>query len=298
MSVTTTSEVQEIFSVSSGPGVGTILAATVAATLLGALSGAAQAVFSGASRRIEQMPQKEGLLIPSETLRMERRAVEEKVRRLVDLSRLGPADSLKVQTLLTLTATPYRVKNTATLEPPLKAIRAATTEKAVREAKSELFRALERSQDEIFTDALAEASIRAAKKIGFNASQRVQGPTGTTQIFASDPAGRVLITEISNNGRPVLATEIVGVFDGSCAKIIDAFEKALQVEGVRASTPRRKFTGGVCELAAAREFVRKKVYPPAQIARDAVTETNETDSTARRRKSMNRPKGQAQRSNR
>lgn len=297
MSVTTTSEVQEITAVSSGPGGGTILAATLAATLLGALSGAAREVFSRASRGIALSAQKGDVLASSETLRVERKSVEEKVRRLVDLSRLQPAESLKVQTLLTLTATPYRMNNSATLEQSLKTLRAATTEKAVREARSELLRAVERNQDQIFTAALAEACHRAAKRIGFNASQRIPGPTGTIRIVATDPAGRALITEISNNGRGVLATEVVGVFDGSCAGIIDAFEKALQAEGVRASTPRRKFTGGVCELAAAREFVRRKVSP-VPVARSTAIGPNETDSATTRRKSINRPKVQAQRSNR
>lgn len=298
MSVVTTNEVQEVSAVSSGSGVGTILAATVVATLLGALSSAAREVFSRSSRGIGQSPQENGVLAPSEALRVERKILEEKAHRLVGLSRLGPTESLKVQTLLTLTATPYRVNNPATLEQPLRAIRVATTEKAVREARSELLRAVETSQDQIFTAALAEACIRAAKKVGFNASQKMAGPTGATRIVASDPAGRALITEISNssNGRPVMATEIVGVFDGSCAGIIDAFEKALEADGVRGSTPRRKFTGGVCELAAAREFVRKKVYPVPAV-RDAVVEAKETDSATRRRKSMNSPKGQTQRSN-
>jgi hypothetical protein len=53
----------------------------------------------------------------------------------------------------------------------------------------------------------------------------------------------------------------VGLHDGSCNEILDRFDAALAAEGVRAGAPRRSFTGGVCELAAAREFVRRLPRP-------------------------------------
>jgi hypothetical protein len=65
-----------------------------------------------------------------------------------------------------------------------------------------------------------------------------------------------------------MATEVVGISDGSCHAILDGFDRALEAQGVRAGPPRRKYTGGVCQLAAAQEFVRRKVRksspPPAQ----------------------------------
>jgi hypothetical protein len=60
----------------------------------------------------------------------------------------------------------------------------------------------------------------------------------------------------------------MGVTDGSCNEILDAFDRALEEAGVRAAPPKRKYTGGVCELAAARDYVLRKVRrpPPAQVS--------------------------------
>ncbi len=49
------------------------------------------------------------------------------------------------------------------------------------------------------------------------------------------------------------------MYDGSCNLILEAFYKALESEGVRAQSPKRKYTGGVCELAAVRDFLARKI---------------------------------------
>lgn len=56
-----------------------------------------------------------------------------------------------------------------------------------------------------------------------------------------------------------MTTEIVGISDGSCKHIMDIFDRALRNQGVKSSIPKRRFTGGVCEMAAAKEFVQSKV---------------------------------------
>jgi hypothetical protein len=77
---------------------------------------------------------------------------------------------------------------------------------------------------------------------------------------ATDPAGRSLVTEIGTlpSGEASLTTEVVGVRDGSCGQILDRFDATLERLGVHAGPPQRRSTGGVCELAAARDLLRKK----------------------------------------
>jgi hypothetical protein len=87
-------------------------------------------------------------------------------------------------------------------------------------------------------------------------------------VIATDPAGRSLVTEIGTlpSGEASLATEVVGVRDNSCGQILDRLDAILERLGVHAGPPQRKSTGGVCELAAARDLLRKKALGSARRA--------------------------------
>jgi hypothetical protein len=61
-----------------------------------------------------------------------------------------------------------------------------------------------------------------------------------------------------------IATEIIGSNDHTCNEILDAFHAALEAEGVKMGDRDRKFTGGIIELEAARQFVSQKVKPKAK----------------------------------
>jgi hypothetical protein len=132
------------------------------------------------------------------------------------------------------------------------------------------------------------ACQQAAVRVGFDRLETLAGLRGELRLIASDPAGRTLVTEIrtGGNGDVGLETEVVGVSDGSCHEILDAFDRSLEAEGIRSAPSQRKFTGGVCELAAAREFVRRKVKRPTTQAPPAVKTGREA---IRRTQRLNRP---------
>lgn len=94
------------------------------------------------------------------------------------------------------------------------------------------------------------------------------GALGQQRIVATDEAGRALVTEIrsgSDTHLPSIETEVVGYTDGRCQPILDRFDASLQAQGVHSDgAPERRFTGGVCELAYAREYIRKKIAPAAR----------------------------------
>ncbi len=68
--------------------------------------------------------------------------------------------------------------------------------------------------------------------------------------------------------------------DNSCVALMDAFDRALEQQGVRVAPRRRKSTGGIAELAAAREFLRRK--PPVKGAGQAAGESERSDARRRR----------------
>ncbi len=107
-------------------------------------------------------------------------------------------------------------------------------------------------------DAIVAACSTASVTAGFAELELQPLADNLVRVVALNPAGQALVSEIRvDKDHASVATEVVGVRDGSCVRILDAFDAALEAEGVRSAAPRRKSTGGVAELAGAREFVRK-----------------------------------------
>ena len=174
---------------------------------------------------------------------------------------LPEAETLKLSALLDIQATGYRVNNTTPVKQYMEMLKVAQTPLVIKQTHQKLKQTLIRGHQKLFTSTLASACARASARVGFTKINQTTGPVGITRIVAEDKTGRALVTEISDKAdcNVAMTSEIVGAYDGSCSKIMDCFETALEMEGVRASVPQRKGTGGICELAAAREFIRTRV---------------------------------------
>jgi hypothetical protein len=109
------------------------------------------------------------------------------------------------------------------------------------------------------TAGLAAACQTASVEAGFPRVELLSLPGGLWQIQASDTLGRGLVSEIQtgSDGGLTLITEVAGVKDGSCQTVMEKFDAALADQGVISQPPRRKFTGGVAELAAAKAFLQR-----------------------------------------
>lgn len=216
-------------------------------------------------------------------LHEERRLCQQQIAQEIAGYDLTETEAIKVSTLASIAATPYVVETPAVIQEPLEALRLAASPEQAQQAQHRLLQAIEVSHHRIFIQGLTLACTNAAIQVGFSSVQTLSGPAGTVRVIATDQAGRALVTEIHTDPQRgvSLETEVVGVTDGSCLSILDAFDKALEELGVRASAPERKFTGGVCELAAAREFIRKEVRRTRNA--QARSSTPATDESATRR---------------
>lgn len=251
------------------PRVQGVSSAVLSAAAAGAVVAASQVLASAVSSLVSlrrDVPREIPPLIQPVT------AVRGQAVEVPDVANLPPIEAAKASALLRVVARPYLVQNPAALEAPLAALNQARTLGQVRQAEALLTAALESQHQAAFVSALKQACENACREIGFNAIEATSVPGRVVRVIATDPAGRTLVTEIEGNAEmePRMATEVVGVSDDSCHGILDRFDRALEAQGVRGSAVRRKFTGGVCQLAAAREFVRRKVrkssLPPAQRA--------------------------------
>jgi hypothetical protein len=192
---------------------------------------------------------------------------------------LHEIDELKARAATRLTS--YVLEDASRLAAPLHALESAGTLRQARKASGDLLRAAEAEHCRLFNERLVAACTRASAVSGFaNIVTRVDA-CGATRIVATSESGAALVTEIPPLGDADarMATELVGLYDGTCTEVMNRFDVALEAEGVRAAPPHRQFTGGVCELAAAREFVREQF----DVQNSATAESAKATSARRRR---------------
>ena len=148
------------------------------------------------------------------------------------------------------------------MEQPLRAFVRAQSLDETRQAQQVLLHQLDLGHRKALEQTLALACKNASIKVGFTSVQVRHGLQDALRVTATDARGRSLISEINpgdSHRDPSIATEVIGIRDGSCVTILDSFDRAIEEEGVRSGPPDRKYTGGVCELAATREFVLRKL---------------------------------------
>ena len=261
--------------------------------LLSGLSEGARAAYRSLQEAREEMEQIDCEHRPLSAIREEQETQASETETAQTQDNLSEVEATKVEALQEAAA--YQVEDPDGLEAPMRALQRASTPEAARQAKSEVMATLETEHHRLFTQRLVGACTRASEKAGFPNVETETRPDGIVRVVAANEAGHALVSEVdaSPGEEPSLATEVVGVRDGSCTEMLDAFDEALEEEGVRASTPRRTFTGGVCQLAAAKQFVQRKLRASASAkADDTQTESNTSDREDQRKRRQRRTRRQ------
>jgi hypothetical protein len=246
------------------------------------LSQQGQKAFNASTQHIKAT--NSNVIAPMSVLRQESKAQEQTIKHILEQSKLPELEATKVETLANISATPYMLTDPTAYQEQIAAITQASSVIEVKQVDLALREKLELDHHNLFTSALVQACANAAISIGFDVIETPPSPLPSiVRVIATDKAGRNLITEINVDPAhdAAIETEVIGVSDGSCNEIMDQFDAALEAQRVRSSPPARKFTGGVCETAAARAFLRQRPQKGNQMA---VTNTLCTDDTKRRQR--------------
>lgn len=265
----------------------------VLAGLLTGLSAAARAAYRSVQQTRAEMEQLDATHRPLSAIRQH----HETMRSVQAKENLSAVETTKLELLQQAAA--YHVEPSSdALDAPMRALQQACTSEEARLARDQVVAALETEHHRLFTERLVTACTRASVEAGFPTIETQTRPNGLVRVVATNEAGHALVSEVeaAPDAEPSLAAEVVGVRDGSCNAMLDAFDEALEEEGVRAATPRRTFTGGVCELAAARAFVQRKLRAAAPSKRSsekrsseaAGSETADHDENRRQRRARRR----------
>ena len=170
----------------------------------------------------------------------------------------------KQKILQELASRPFYTSDEADFKNKVDVLKSAVTLAEVETRSRDLVDSVEVGSQQVFADAVRSACQRATQKIGFSKIEIISSPlrSDIVRFAATDDEGRTLVTEIDAplNRDVKIDTEVLGVADNSCHQILEKFHTALQEEGIIiGQPPKREATGGICTLAAAKDFLAKKV---------------------------------------
>lgn len=206
----------------------------------------------------------------------------------------GDIAAVKQGMLETIASAPLYTTDSAAFRSRLSAVKNATSIEDVKAAGLALADSVLNDHHHMVTSGVQTAVRNAAVKIGFGQIEALHSPLGNDiiRLAATDAIGRSIVTEI--DARPnhdlKIEAEVLGVTDNTCHQILDEFYASLKDEGIEMSTtPRRKPTGGICELAATKAFLAKKLKPTRISMATPPAHVHDTDNN--RRIHMNRTGG-------
>lgn len=191
-------------------------------------------------------------------------ALQARPERLTSSS-LPKIEREQVAALLDLRGAPAAVGQGARLEAGARAVLAASTAEEALQERLQLGALLNESRRQALGASLALCCREATLELGFTPLGAKEDGGLPLRVAAADAAGRAIVSEIraEEDGSVTLESEVAGVTDGSCAGLMERFEKLLEEKGVRSAAPQRRPTGGVLETRAARAYAGSRLRTPA-----------------------------------
>lgn len=267
-------------------GITRVISATTSARAKGSLAQrlpqTAQARVAPLLQTVEREVVATARLEPIAALREQFHAHREEARRALETQALPRLEVERLATVVALEKTPFASSGPLVVG-AVEVLSVATTTEEVRRAELALVQVVEGEHAAQFTNALGAACRRASVSLGFE-PREIRATSDRIRVVATDARGRSLVSEITMDAdkEARVETEVVGVRDGSCKELLDAFDAALAREGVEGERRERRETGGVCTLSAAREFFGKALRKVAPAARDAAAVNVEAPRRAAR----------------
>lgn len=160
----------------------------------------------------------------------------------------------------------------------LQRLTSATTVEGAKEAAKAVFSEIYRQHTGEFVRGLTEAITGSAAVIGFS-NAKVQSSPNLIRIIANNPANQHLICEIEVGKTVDVLSELVGITDGSCSKLMQQFEAELSKRGVSASEKEHTPTHGVPRMPYAQRLIKAKKMTGSQRTYDSTEETETTQTT-------------------
>jgi len=138
-------------------------------------------------------------------------------------------------------------------------ITATTLEQTTVKVKS-AFAEIKKEHTRVFVSRVGAVIQMASSKVGFSKQKVEILSPNLTRVVATNSKGHNLISEIHTNAEKKvdIQSELEGITDGSCKKIMDEFNKELESLGLSADRKERKPTGGIAQMPYAKTLQKQR----------------------------------------
>ena len=198
---------------------------------------------------------------------------------VLNLNNTEPAyEAVKIKTaaLATLQQENLRIENKKLVLQAINELMTATTLEQTKEKLSSAFAEIKNEHTKVFINTLSSAVRKANATIGFSQMKSETVTPSLIRIVATNSKGINLISEIhmDANMKIDVLSELEGVTDGSCKKIMDAFNAELENLGIAAERKERKSTGGIAQLPYTKKLQKNRTYKREFVNQQVITKDN------------------------
>lgn len=151
----------------------------------------------------------------------------------------------------------------------------------VQETKKEIttvFKEIKSQHTQSFASNVSVAIKESAIAVGFREVKVVQENLNLTRIVATNSTGQNLIAEIDTSAQVDIRTELIGYTDGSCERVIRAFDNELSVRGITMKIKKQKATNGIPQMPFAQKLVKPRKIVPRTFADESAISENEAQN--------------------
>lgn len=156
-------------------------------------------------------------------------------------------------------------------------IDAPTVQETNKEIKA-TFKEIKSQHTQSFAANVSVAVKESAIAVGFKEVKIMQDSLNLTRIVATNSSGQNLIAEIDTSTQVDIRTELIGYTDGSCEKVIRAFDNELSVRGITTKVKKQKATNGIPQMPYAQKLVKPKKIVQRTFDDEAAISENEQQS--------------------
>jgi hypothetical protein len=167
---------------------------------------------------------------------------------------------IKTAAIMTMQQENLKIENKPLVMQSIQELMAATTLEQTTEKLSSALAAIKNEHTKVFTKTLSSVIQIASTKVGFTQVKSEIVSPNLTRIVATNPKGYNLISEIHTDKKKKIdvLSELEGITDGSCKKIMDDFNRELETLEIVAERKERKPTGGIAQMPYAQKLQKQR----------------------------------------
>ncbi len=167
---------------------------------------------------------------------------------------ISPLTARKAAWLSALGKMDFKMAHPDFIKTDILAVVKAKDMKTLNKDMKTIMHKLEIEHTKVFVNNLAVACANASFSVGFK-DVEIKKIHGKLEVIATNNIGQHLNSEISVDAKTNnvnASTETIGVTNGSCTRIISAFNDELRKMGIKIGKEKTKFTGGIPQMSYSR----------------------------------------------